>query len=164
MERTADSPSIEDLLGVYDAARVFLNEPTPERYLSAIDLSGTDANAAAAITKNWSNRKEPLGMEVADLFLPDVDLKDPKVKFVAFTTEGDWSAYYFLAEDPRTSDVFFGAQRFHKTNGTWKVAMRSYLPLANGYYDPFNRDVIKRLFLDPGIGHAKKMEADPTTR
>ncbi len=121
---------------VYADTRALTNDPTPDRYLAAIDLTGADPENAAEIRDGWQNREQMLKIVVPDL-------KGSDVKFIQLVEEGDWAGYYYVLKVNDQMSLL-KLQRFHKVNGMWKMATGALVRQPGTAFTNFDAEKMKQ--------------------
>ncbi len=108
------------LEATYTATRALANDPTPDRYLAAVDTTGGDPQMLNEIRETWSQREQILKTAMPPLV-------GEQSKFIDIQQEGDWVMYYHIVD---MGDVaLLRGQRFRKTQTGWKMGMAGIVPL-----------------------------------
>ncbi len=125
-----------DLERVFAQTRALANDPTPDRYLAAVDLTGSDKETVDEIKDGWANREQMLRTVMPDM-------TGPNAKFIEIKEEGDWAAYYYLVKISNELAIL-KSQRFHKVNGQWKVGTGALTRQPISAFTTFNVEVLKQ--------------------
>lgn len=125
-----------DLEQIFRDTRALAKDPTPDRYLAAVYLEGSDKESVQEIKDGWANREQMLRTVMPDM-------TGENAKFIELKEEADWVGYYYLV---KISDelAILKLQRFHKVAGQWKVSTGALTREPISAFTNFNPETLKQ--------------------
>lgn len=108
-----------ELETIYNAARVSIDEATPDTYFTHVEEAAKDPAKVAEFKALWP---EPQTKTMMKNFL-FTDLAT--TEFIKVEQQGDWAGYYYLSDLQEKGRLTINIFRFHRINGKWMAYPRT---------------------------------------
>lgn len=104
--------------GIYKTVRASLDDPTPDTFLTLVEVPDASPEKIAKLRETWSDAENKNALK--NFVFGDLATQE----FIQVKQEGDWAGYYYLSDLEEAGRLNVNLLRFHKVNGDWKIYMK----------------------------------------